>query len=201
MIKEVHFHKRNLPHIYISGSTYFITYRLKGSIPTDKINVIKSNIQKNNKIRNREDYYESQIKFFAEYDKILNSSCYGPKFLDKNNIAEIIKNSLFYFDKKKCSLICFCIMPNHVHVVLTLDEENGELDKLMKLIKGYSANGINKILNKTGSLWQSESYDHVVRNEDEFLRILKYVIYNPVKAGLVKNWEDWPHTYLNEEYI
>jgi REP element-mobilizing transposase RayT len=50
-------------------------------------------------------------------------------------------------------------------------------------------------------LWQSESYDHIVRDEDEFYRIINYIINNPVKAGLVENWQDWPHTYINEKMM
>ena len=46
-----------------------------------------------------------------------------------------------------------------------------------------------------GSFWQAESYDHVVRN-GELERIISYVLENPVKAGLVEDWEQWPYTYL-----
>ena len=70
----------------------------------------------------------------------------------------------------------------------------------MKNIKSYSAREANKILGRRGSFWQAESYDHIVRDEDELERIIKYVIYNPVKAGLVDRWEDWKHTYLLENW-
>ena len=49
---------------------------------------------------------------------------------------------------------------------------------------------------KKGAFWQHESYDHVVRNEKEFERILAYIVNNPVKAGLVADWQDWPYTYM-----
>jgi REP element-mobilizing transposase RayT len=55
-------------------------------------------------------------------------------------------------------------------------------------------------LKRSGSLWQAESYDHVVRDEDEQFRIIEYVINNPVKAGLVEDWKDWKHTFVSEEY-
>jgi len=70
----------------------------------------------------------------------------------------------------------------------------------MKSIKGISAREANKILGRKGSFWQSESFDHIVRDEDELNRIVKYVIYNPVKAGLVEKWQDWEHTYLAEDW-
>lgn len=69
----------------------------------------------------------------------------------------------------------------------------------MKSIKGISAREVNKILNQKGGFWQSESYDHIVRDEDEFEKIIKYVIYNPVKDKLLDDWQDWEHTYLAED--
>ena len=71
----------------------------------------------------------------------------------------------------------------------------------MKSIKGFSAREINKLLNRKGSIWQSESFDHIVRDEDEFYRDMNYVIMNPVKAGLVENWRDWKFTYVNKELL
>ena len=66
---------------------------------------------------------------------------------------------------------------------------------ILRLIKGATARKANKILNRTGSFWQHESYDRVVRNEKELNRIIWYTINNPVKAGLVKNAEDWKWSY------
>ncbi|MBN1145730.1 MAG: hypothetical protein JXA78_00630 [Anaerolineales bacterium] len=51
-------------------------------------------------------------------------------------------------------------------------------------------------MGRLGVFWQAESYDHVARDDRELERILQYVIYNPVKAGLVLEWEKWPWTYL-----
>ena len=70
----------------------------------------------------------------------------------------------------------------------------------MKSIKGYSAREANKILKRKGSIWQSESFDHIEQDEDELKRIINYVIYNPVKAKLVENWEDWEYTYLAKSW-
>ncbi len=46
------------------------------------------------------------------------------------------------------------------------------------------------------AFWQHESYDHVVRNEREYERILAYIVNNPVKAGLVSDWQEWPYTFV-----
>lgn len=65
------------------------------------------------------------------------------------------------------------------------------ISKIMKFIKGISAREANKLLQKKGIFWQTESYDHIVRDETELGKIIKYVIYNPVKAKLIEKWADW----------
>lgn len=69
----------------------------------------------------------------------------------------------------------------------------------MQSLKGYTAHEANKILNRTGQFWEEESYDHEVRNDEELDRIVKYVLNNPVKAGLVKDWREWQWSWLREE--
>jgi REP element-mobilizing transposase RayT len=90
-------------------------------------------------------------------------------------------------------------MPNHVHLVLTPYESSETADysltKIMHNIKRNSANHANKVLDRTGAFWQHETYDHFIRDETELERIIKYVLYNPVKAGLVKDQNDWKWTY------
>jgi len=61
----------------------------------------------------------------------------------------------------------------------------------MHSLKSYTAHEANSILNRTGAFWQTESYDHWVRDDEELERIVSYIRDNPVKAGLVKRPEDW----------
>lgn len=68
----------------------------------------------------------------------------------------------------------------------------------MHSFKSYTANQANKLLRRSGAFWETESYDHVIRNEAEFNRIQNYVVKNPVKAGLVDDWRDWPWSWKRE---
>lgn len=61
----------------------------------------------------------------------------------------------------------------------------------MQSLKGYTAHEANRTLNRKGQFWEAESYDHIVRDEAEFARIINYVVNNPVKAGLVNDWREW----------
>jgi len=78
-----------------------------------------------------------------------------------------------------------------------LIEKAPVLTKIMQNIKSYSAQKANKLLGRRGQFWERESYDHVVRRDGEFGRIARYIIQNPPQAKLVKEWTDWPFTYLH----
>ncbi|MDU0371694.1 transposase [Hymenobacter endophyticus] len=106
--------------------------------------------------------------------------------------------SLHHFHSKAYKLLCYCIMPNHVHVIVSPPENAPSLAETLQRIKGYTALQANKLLGRTGQFWQRETYDHIVRNSEEMQRIIAYVVNNPVKAGLVESWEQWPYTYWPE---
>ena len=71
------------------------------------------------------------------------------------------------------------------------------MTKILKSLKWYTGVECNKILRRSGSFWQHESYDHIIRSEDELLKIVEYVLLNPVKAGLVEKLEDWKWSYFD----
>ncbi len=66
----------------------------------------------------------------------------------------------------------------------------------MKRIKGPTAIYANRLLNRSGRFWQKESYDRCVRDEREYKNVVAYILENPVKARLVKTWDEYPFTYM-----
>jgi putative transposase len=66
----------------------------------------------------------------------------------------------------------------------------------MHSLKRYTSRQANLILGREGQFWQHESYDHVVRDEQEFERIMLYILNNPLKASLVDSWEKWEWSYF-----
>ncbi len=78
---------------------------------------------------------------------------------------------------------------------------NRQLYHILQSLKRFTAQECNKKLGRTGKFWQKESYDHYVRNHKELQNIINYTLQNPVKAGLVKEWQDWPFSYVNEAYL
>jgi putative transposase len=86
-------------------------------------------------------------------------------------------------------LSAWVLMPNHVHVLLT---PRVPLPQALMILKSASARRANQILGRSGKpFWQDESYDHWVRSQAEEGRIIRYIEYNPVKAGWVELPEKW----------
>lgn len=191
-----HFHRRNLPHLYFSEGIYFITFRLADSLPSSKVAEIKELIS-DRKIRDEEKFK----RLLKKYDEILDSGHYGNRHLENSEISEICKHTLHYLDGKDFKLICYCIMPNHIHLVFELIKKNRGISKIMQSIKRTSARKCNLVLNRTGKFWQDESYDRLVRDDKELYFIIKYVLMNPINAGLVENWNDRKYSYCRSEYI
>ena len=154
-----------------------------------------------------------QRRWFVKFEEILHQAETGPTWLKDEQIARVVADALHKRDGEVYRLDAYCIMSNHVHAVfapflsfaelretllpegLRFISKNPPLDVILKSLKGYTAWEANRALGRKGTFWQPESYDHVVRDEAEFHRIVKYVLENPVKAGLVKNWRDWKWSY------
>ena len=209
-------YRRILPHIQPFGAAFFVTFRLKDSIPTVKLLEIKEaheyKIMEIERLglQNETLIYEERKRFFAKFDELLDKVIAGPTHLKTNVVAQIVADEIHRHDGKLYDLIAYTILPNHVHLLIdtslqippsfnlrawgTLNFE--PLENIMKKIKGPTAVYANRFLNRSGKFWQKESYDHYVRNHNEFERIVGYILKNPEKAGLVGNWEPHPFTYL-----
>lgn len=207
---QIYYH-RHLPHWQPNGAEYFITFRLVGTLPKNTITKLKNLRRRlSGKIKDERSDKLSDLqikkhrKIFKKYEQLLDGAETGPVWLSKPAIASIIEESLHYRDQKKYHLYAYCIMPNHVHLVFKLlvlikkqTEENIKkidypVTKILQSLKWYTALKSNEKLKRQGTFWQSESYDHVIRNSDELERIIRYTLHNPVKAGLVEHWKDWP---------
>ncbi len=161
-------------------------------------------------------HLEWNRQWFRKFEKTLDSAGNGPVWLKDSRIAKAVAESLHYRDGKMYCLDAYCIMSNHVHVVFTpltrqssrTDAVNpaentaqtkdlcyNSLSSIMQSLKGYTARKANSLLGRSGAFWQPESYDHIVRDANEWQRIVTYVLNNPVKAGLVDRWEKWQWSY------
>ena len=204
------YYRRNLPHYQPLGGEFFVTFRLANSLPKAVLSRLKKEYVKE---VNTHDVSASkkpqQKRYFAKFDHCLDHSKSSTRWLKENKIAQIVSDKIHSLDNQKYLLICYCIMPNHVHLLFRLDKRDESrstksqfpVTNILKLIKGATAYEANKILNKSGTFWQHESYDHLVRNDEERENIIKYILLNPVKAELTDSWEEWKWTYCKRDYL
>lgn len=201
-------YRRNLPHIQPPGATLFVTIRLAGSLPLAVLQQLREEAEAREKQimlatagKIQADLlYEEQKRQFGRWDAALDQVANGPFWLGQPEIANIVAESLLYRDGKVYDLDVFSLLSNHGHIVFTpLEKEDGgyhALQTIMHSLKLYTAIESNRVLGREGQFWHHESYDHVIRDRQEWERIVQYVLNNPVKAGLAESWEQWPWTYL-----
>jgi putative transposase len=220
------YYHRHLPHWQPTGATFFVTFRLKGTLPLEVIQALKEEREREKKEVTKlpedeqiKQNYLDDRRYFGKWDNLLDKAELGPRWLSQPEIAEIIKEALHYRNGREYDLFAFCIMSNHVHVVfkplisksdwqsdLSPEHRLGcqsdlqtPLSKIMQSLKRHTARKTNIVLGREGAFWQDESYDHVIRDSGEFERIVNYVLENPVKAGLVSKWEDWTWTFCKSD--
>jgi valyl-tRNA synthetase len=183
---EVDVSRRNLPHWQQSGKTYFVTFRLADSLPAAKL----AQLEEERTLwlahhplpwsdADKRDYYE---RFSAKIDEWLDAGS-GSCVLKDGRAAKIVAEGLTHFDSQRYTLGAWVVMPNHVHALVT-PREGHDLSKILHSWKSFTANRINEELNRTGPLWQHESFDHIVRNEASLYRISEYIERNPERAGV-----------------
>ncbi len=105
----------------------------------------------------------------------------------------------------KLHMHAFVVMPDHVHVLFTpLRDDVGEpysLVEILQSLKGASAHSINKILGRSGPVWDEESFDHVLRRAEEFDSTVEYIRQNPVRRGLVALPEEYRWLWVNDKSL
>jgi len=85
---------------------------------------------------------------------------------------------------------CWVIMPDHVHWLVTLQE--GTLGGIMRRFKAVTARRINRVVGTQGTVWQRGYHDHAVRHDEDLRSLARYVVGNPVRAGLCERVLDYP---------
>ena len=182
-IKDWHRRFHSVPHRE-NKALQSITFRLYDSLPKEVIEEIKLKLD----INEDDDSYDS-IQYqrlrqkIAEYE----DAGYGQCFLRDERIAAIMQDTLKHFDGERYQLMCWCIMPNHVHVLIEVNE-GWSLSRIMHGWRSYTAKEANRILGRTGKFWMEEYYDRYIRDDNHLQKTINYILNNPANAGL----DEWP---------
>ncbi len=95
-------------------------------------------------------------------------------------------SAIRYWDGLRIELDAAVVMPDHAHLIVRV-LDGLPLGAILKSIKGFSARAINRSLIRQGSLWLDESFDHIIRDEQEWDEKVAYIRNNPIKKGIVES--------------
>jgi REP element-mobilizing transposase RayT len=195
--ESVHRHHLNLPHWRQWRRTYFITTRLADSVPRPVIERWKA--QRALWLTDHglppdgcaDDLPETERtaflrEFTARFHELLDAG-HGESLLARPQSAEIIAIQLTSGHGKGYQIGAWVIMPNHIHALIEPLEKH-TLGTILQRWKGASARMINQTLGRSGTLWQAETFDHIVRSEAQFDHYRRYIAGNPGKAGLADGY-------------
>jgi REP element-mobilizing transposase RayT len=139
---------------------------------------------------------------FARHDDWLDRRP-AVRHLADQRLARVVRDAVYHFAGRRYDLLGYVVMPSHLHWVFRprgeweaalgkAADERSPRERIMHSLKRHTALECNRLLGRDGVFWQDESYDHCPRDGDELERILNYIEWNPVKAGLVSTPEGWP---------
>lgn len=156
-----------------------------------------------------DDIYRQEAQLLGDFtedllENALHSFTAGPRHLDRADIRTTVLDSWLYLEREgTVQLHALCVMSNHVHTVVAAPPTSKPVDigRLMLRHKSYTAVKCNGQLGRQGQgFWAANYFDRTIRT-GAWLTTMWYVINNPVKARLVRHWQEWPGTYVSPRYI
>ena len=186
-----------LPHWETENATYSVTTRLNDSLPAE----IVARLREEHESRLPRARLEGELTAVRKSELELEYSLQVDAYLDRGlgscilaepGVGKMVLAAVRFFQGERYSLEAACVMPNHLHLVIR-PLEQWTLSSIMHSLKRYTSREANRLLGRTGSNWQHEYYDRIVRNATDLERTVRYVLDNPRKAGLGEEWPwVWP---------
>ena len=126
--------------------------------------------------------------------------------LSSNERDIVLRSAVHGHERRQYELYAACVMPDHVHLLLEPQikgDENGKtlfwsLSEILHGIKSSTAHRINKARAKTGSVWEKESFDRLIRSETDLQEKFAYICRNPWDSNVAEQNEDYPWLWTQE---
>ena len=187
-----------LPHLKQEGGAYFVTFRLAGTLPKEVLLELKHErevIVAKALMQKRPLTWQEQEEVFRWYSSRVDAyldTGHGDCWLREPKVAALVAGALQFFHGQRYELHAWVVMPNHVHVVVW-PMRGHILSDVLHSWKSYTAHEVGGLLpHPVHPFWQSESYDHLIRDDEDLHRCCQYTVTNPVTARLCARPEDWP---------
>ena len=174
-----------IPH-FDGAETQSITWRLADSYPAELQRKVEAELESL-----KMNPYKYGIEKRKRDQHILDLG-FGECHLKNHDLANMVQDTLLFHEGERFHLHAWCVMPNHVHVLVTLKPEY-PLRKVLQSWRSFSAHEANKMLGRKGSFWFRDPWDRFIRNQRHFGNARHYIEQNPVTAGLCEKPEEWPY--------
>ncbi|WP_018970366.1 methionine synthase [Rubritalea marina] len=185
--------QQHLPHWFQKGATYAVTFRLDDALPQSVIHAYRAEKDElqtriTKAIADSDEELTARLEQHkdASYRSHIEESLdlgHGRAEMKDPEAAQIVADAIQHFDGDRYDLSAWCVMSNHVHLLIT-PREGHELSEILRSIKLFSARKLNEHAGTSGTLWKKEYYDHIVRDEEDFWNQYDYILSNPSKIGL-----------------
>jgi len=206
LVSGLHF-RGKLPHLKRQGAAYFVTFRLADSLPAHEIARLKHEraviLEHARAAKAPLTWHEEEqlLAWYCDRVEAMLDAGRGACWLSKTAVADLVANAVKFFDGQRYELRGWAVMPNHVHVVVW-PRDGHTLSEVLHSWKSYTSKEANKILQRNGeTFWQAESFDHIIRDDEERVRLVNYIENNPVKAGLCTRAEDWKWSSAHDRSV
>lgn len=194
-----YWHSRGyLPHFESGDVLQHITFRLHDAVPSKVLAQWKAELSlagADGQVPSDDQRMIELARRVEQYEDKGHGECW----LRNPVIASIVEGGLLQFDSERYRLVDWCIMPNHVHVLVQFLEP-WLMSGVLHSWKSWMAKECNKALGRKGTFWMEEYFDRYVRSDEHCRYIVDYIAANPVKAGLAASPEAWRFSRSGRDY-
>ncbi len=200
-----------LPHLYKESGSYFVTFRLWDAVIPDEQRHRWREMQRIVVQASRPHAAASTaalpgpaILRLRELTRDLAQASEPPLqagscLLRAPEVAAIVQDTLLHFDQQRYQLAAWCVMPNHVHVAYSTIGTVTP-DSIHHSWKSFTSHEVNRLLRHSGTLWERESFDHLIRSIDSYEVFIEYIEHNPCAAGLCRSPAEWPFSSAGRDW-
>ncbi|MGK7393386.1 MAG: transposase [Candidatus Cyclobacteriaceae bacterium M3_2C_046] len=193
----------------INSSKFFFTFSLKESLPQDSINLLEreyTQVQNRLDVKNSSSGKFDKVKslFFGRLDNMLDRAITVSSLLSNPEIANSLQKKLHEMDNISFHLICYTILPNHFHLLVEpLDNKQKTIKQINRIITDVKEQTTPVLTTFYGpdKHWNRDSFADILTDNQQMVHMISYTLNNPVKAGLINYWKDWPWSFCNPKYL